>query len=63
MELENDTVSSPALSGAWLSVGNRNPGALPQARDECCAFGAKYVQRNSIGSVVGNAMLTFDQRN
>jgi hypothetical protein len=32
MELENYTLSSPGLLSAWLSMGNRIPGALPQVR-------------------------------
>jgi hypothetical protein len=32
-----------ALS-AWLSWGNRIPGALPQAGAECCAFGASQTR-------------------
>jgi putative transposase len=35
------------------------PGALPQARDECCAFGAEHLQRNSLSSRVANTVLTF----
>jgi hypothetical protein len=31
-------------AGAW---GLANPGALPQARCECCAFGAKQKPRCS----------------
>ena len=43
MELENYTLSSLALSALVLFVDAMIPGALPQARDEWCAFGAKRV--------------------
>ena len=51
MELENYTLSSPGAFSAWLSWGNRIPGALPQARVELRAFGAKTYKIPSIGFV------------
>jgi hypothetical protein len=43
MELENYTLSSLALSALVLFVDAMIPGALPQARDKCCAFGAEHL--------------------
>ena len=57
----NDSEVNRAFS-AWLSVGNRIPGALPQARVELRAFGAKHVQENLCLLVANTHVLTFPAR-